>query len=54
MMSPVGGVIGPLLMGYVADASSMVTAFIVPWMGYAVVAVYGYVMLRKSAREQLL
>lgn len=49
MMSPVGGVIGPLLMGYVADASSMVTAFIVPWMGYAVVAVYGFVMLRKSA-----
>lgn len=52
MMSPVGGVIGPLLMGYVADASSMVTAFIVPWMGYAAVAVYGYTMLRKSAPER--
>ena len=41
MMSPVGGVVGPLLMGYVADiTSSMVMSFIVPWIAYAVVLMY--------------
>ena len=40
-MSPVGGVVGPLLMGYVADiTSSMVMSFIVPWIAYAVVLMY--------------
>lgn len=41
MMSPVGGVVGPLLMGYVADiTSSMVMSFIVPWIAYAAVLMY--------------
>lgn len=40
MMSPVGGVVGPLLMGLVADHSSMVTAFVVPLIAYCVV--WGY------------
>ena len=45
MMSPVGGVIGPLLMGYVADSTTMVTAFIVPLAGYAVVWLYARRMM---------
>ena len=40
MMSPVGGVVGPLLMGYVADTTTMVYAFAVPWVAYAVVWLY--------------
>lgn len=40
MMSPVGGVIGPLLMGYVADKTTMVTAFLVPLIAYAIVWMY--------------
>lgn len=42
MMSPLGGAIGPLLMGYVADISSMSTSFIIPWVGYVAVAAYSY------------
>ena len=34
MMSPVGGVVGPLLMGLVADHTTMVWAFIVPLVAY--------------------
>lgn len=40
MMTPVGGVVGPLLMGVVADHSTMVMAFIVPLVAYCVV--WGY------------
>ena len=40
MMSPVGGVVGPLLMGLVADYTSMVTAFVVPLAAYVVVWFY--------------
>lgn len=47
MMSPVGGVIGPLLMGVVADHFTMVMAFIVPLAAYCVV--WGYA--RKMVRE---
>ena len=42
MMSPVGGVIGPLLMGWVADSATMVIAFTVPLAGYAVVWLYAH------------
>ena len=35
MMSPVGGVVGPLLMGLVADHTTMVWAFIVRWLPIA-------------------
>jgi len=42
MMSPLGGAVGPLLMGYVADISSMSISFIIPWLGYIAVAVYSY------------
>ncbi|MDY3789734.1 sugar MFS transporter [Bacteroides fluxus] len=47
MMSPVGGVVGPLLMGVVADHFTMVMAFIVPLAAYCVV--WGYA--RKMVRE---
>lgn len=45
MMSPVGGVVGPLLMGLVADHSSMVTAFTVPLVAYCVVWAYARKMV---------
>ena len=50
MMSPVGGVIGPLLMGWVADISTMVMSFIVPLVGYAVITLYALVHLRTKAQ----
>lgn len=46
MMSPVGGAVGPLLMGYVADCSTMSMAFIVPCLGYVVVWLYARQVLQ--------
>jgi FHS family L-fucose permease-like MFS transporter len=40
MMSPIGGAVGPLLMGYVADTTSMTFSFVVPLMGFVVVLLY--------------
>lgn len=48
MMTPVGGVVGPLLMGLVADHGGMVWAFVVPLAGYLVVWSYA----RRSLRYQ--
>ncbi len=48
MMSPVGGVIGPLLMGYIADCTTMVSAFIVPGIAFVVVWLYARKMLFSS------
>lgn len=45
MMSPVGGVVGPLLMGYVADCTTIAWSFLVPWVGYAVVGLYAWKMV---------
>ena len=42
MMTPVGGAIGPLLMGWVADNGGMSTAFVVPLVGFATVAAYAF------------
>ena len=42
MMTPVGGAVGPLLMGLVADASTMSVAFIVPLVGFANVAAFAF------------
>ena len=47
MMTPVGGAIGPLLMGTVADASSMSVAFIVPLIGFANVVAYAFAQRKK-------
>ena len=46
MMSPIGGAVGPLLMGYVADLSTMSLSFLVPFAGYVVVLVYAYRVMR--------
>lgn len=42
MMTPVGGAVGPLLMGLVSDASTLSIAFIVPLIGFANVAAYAF------------
>lgn len=42
MMTPVGGAIGPLLMGVVADVGGMSASFIVPLVGFANVAAYAF------------
>lgn len=52
MMSPVGGVIGPLLMGLVADYSTMVTAFVVPLVAYGVVWSYAFRMKMRISKVQ--
>lgn len=40
MMSPIGGAVGPMLMGLMADWTSMTLSFIVPLVGFAVVLAY--------------
>ena len=50
MMSPVGGVVGPLLMGVVADCTTMVMAFIVPLAAYFVVWCYARKMLSVAGK----
>lgn len=46
MMTPIGGAVGPLLMGYVADQTTMSMSFIVPLVSFVVVWVYAYKVLR--------
>ena len=53
MMSPVGGVVGPLLMGLVADHTTMVWAFIVPLVAYCVVWVYARKMVSVSTASSI-
>ena len=48
MMTPVGGC-GFLLMGYVADRTNLITPFLIPRVGYAVILVYALVLSRKSS-----
>ena len=52
MMSPVGGVVGPLLMGFVADNTAMYFSFTVPLLGYVVVMLYGWKMTREKFEEE--
>ena len=40
MMTPLGGAVGTLLMGMVADAATMSASFMVPCIGYCVVLLY--------------
>lgn len=47
MMSVVGGAIGPLALGYVADAMSITAAFVVPLSTFIVVWAFALYMLRK-------
>ena len=47
MMTPVGGAIGPLLMGYAADLTgSMSLSFIIPLVGFIVVWSYAFFVVR--------
>lgn len=49
MMTPIGGAIGTFLMGYIADATSISTSFIVPATGYFLVLLYAlYAILKKK------
>lgn len=47
MMTPVGGAVGPLLMGWVGDHAAMHMAFIVPFIGYIVV----WMFARRTLKE---
>ena len=42
MMSPVGGAVGPLMMRYVADQTTMSLSFIVPLLSFIVVMLYAW------------
>lgn len=42
MMSPLGGAVGPLLMGVVADYTSMSFSFVIPLVAFVVVWIYSY------------
>lgn len=48
MMSPVGGAVGPVLMGLVGDYADMHWAFIVPFVGYVVVWFYARHMMQQK------
>lgn len=50
MMSPIGGAVGPLMMGYVGDISSMALSFIVPFFGYIVILFFAYMVMAKKLR----
>jgi FHS family L-fucose permease-like MFS transporter len=40
MMTPIGGAVGPLMMGFFADQTSMSVSFMVPLVSFAVVLLY--------------
>lgn len=51
MMTPIGGAVGTLLMGLVADATSMSVSFIVPAAGYLLVFLYSISRLRATCKK---
>lgn len=46
MMTPIGGAVGPLLMGYVGDETTMSLSFIVPLFAFLVVLIYAFQVKR--------
>lgn len=52
MMSVVGGAIGPLALGYVADALSITMAFVVPLSTFVIVWAFALYMLRKHLKDR--
>ena len=53
MMTPIGGAVGPFLMATIADCStSMSFSFIVPLVGYAIVALYAWSCCRAKTAYQ--
>lgn len=51
MMTPIGGAVGTMLMGKMADLTSMSTAFLVPAIGYAFVLIYAVSICRKTSKN---
>ena len=51
MMSVVGGAIGPLALGYVADMLSISQAFVVPLATFIVVWAFAMYMMREARRR---
>ncbi len=47
MMTPIGGAVGTLIMGQIADITTMSTAFIIPAIAYAFVLFYALNVVRK-------
>lgn len=48
MMSPLGGAVGTLLMGLMADVTSMSTAFLLPCAGYIFVLLYSLTVMPRK------
>ncbi len=48
MMTPIGGAVGPLVMGYMADQTSMSFSFIIPLLSFVVVMIYGWTTIKKQ------
>lgn len=46
MMTPIGGAVGPLMMGYVGDETTMSLSFIVPLFAFLVVLMYAFQVKR--------
>ena len=51
MMTPIGGAVGPLLMGFVADQTNMSVSFIVPLVSYVVVWAYATKVLKNGEKS---
>ena len=51
MMTPIGGAVGPLLMGFVADQANMSVSFIVPLVSYVVVWAYATKVLKNGEKS---
>ena len=51
MMTPIGGAVGPLLMGFVADQTNMSVSFIVPLVSYVVVWAYATKVLKNGKKS---
>jgi FHS family L-fucose permease-like MFS transporter len=51
MMTPIGGAVGPLLMGFVADQTNMSVSFIVPLVSYVVVWAYATKVLKNGDKS---
>jgi hypothetical protein BACCOPRO_00697 len=52
IMGIVGGAVAPVLMGLIADHSSMAYGFIVPLVCFFIIAAYGGFVARRSARAK--
>ncbi len=51
MMTPIGGAVGTFLMGLLADATSMSTAFLIPAAGYLLVLIYALSTLKNACKK---